>query len=138
MKRFTTNMVKLLRVLMLIVALALVLAMLTGCYPVVAAQEEAPGTLQGFLGRLLGSTGIGAFIYFVLEDLPYLSDWFDACDSKLKRLIVLLASFAVPLAALSIGVWRGYYFFTDDSVFQALAAGFEAFTVSQIIHMRSV
>lgn len=122
----------------ILVLLVVMMAALTGCYPVAAAQSEAPATLEGFLGRLLSSVGIGAVLYFILEDLPYVSDGFAACDPKLKRLIVLLACFAVPLGALGIGVWRGYYMFTDDSVFQALSAGFEAFTVSQVVHIRSV
>jgi hypothetical protein len=119
--------------LLVFAVLALLLAALTACYPV-STQADAPDTLSEFLGHLLTSAGIGAVIYFVLEDFPYVADEFDKLDSKAKRLTVFVLSFVVPGVALAVGVWRGYYVLTDDTIFQALAAGFEAFTLSQIAH----
>jgi len=118
--------------LLIFAILALLLVMLTACYP--GAYAEGPDTLKDFLGHLLTSAGIGAVIYFILEDFPYISGEFDKLDSKAKRLTVFVLSFAVPGAALAVGVWRGYYALSDDIIFQALAAGFEAFSLSQIAH----
>lgn len=121
------------RLLVIFAILSLLLVMLTACYPA-SAQAEAPGTLSELLERLLTSAGIGAVIYFVLEDFPYVADEFDKLDSKAKRLTVFVLCFVVPGVALAVGVWRGYYTLTDDTIFQALAAGFEAFSLSQIAH----
>jgi len=115
------------------VTLTLLLVALAACYPA-SAQADAPDTLSGFLGHLLTSAGIGAAIYFVLEDFPYVADEFDKLESRAKRLTVFVLSFVIPGAALAVGVWRGYYAVTDDTIFQALAAGFEAFSLSQIAH----
>ena len=119
--------------LLIFAILTLLLVMLAACYP--GAYAEGPDTLRDFLAFLLTSGGIGAAVAFAFEKAPYVDEWFEALESRAKRAIILVSSFAVPSVVLAVAIALGYYEFTPDVVYLALRAGFEAFMGSQVAHM---
>ena len=94
--------------------------------------------LKTFLLTMLGSTGIGAAIYFIFDKAPYVDEWFAALSRKRKRAIVMLTSLDLPMLAAALCVVFGYLAPTEDLVFLALAAGFEAYLTSQLIQAKDL
>jgi len=112
---------------------ALVLLMaLTGCQALAQGEEVTP---EDFLKYLLTGPGIGLVISVGLEKLPFAKRLFDKIpDLEWKRMAVLGLSVVLPTAALLVGWQLGYFEITDITVFNVLAAAWEAFTTSTVLH----
>jgi len=90
-------------------------------------------TFQEFLQYVQTSTGINAVIGFILS---FVAEWipgYDVLEAKLKRLIMMLLCFILPIAAT---VLLGCY--ESECIWQALLAGGAAFFGSQASHLRKL
>lgn len=94
--------------------------------------------LKTFLLTMLGSTGVGAAIYFIFGNVPYVDEWFTSLSRKQKRVMVMLTSLVLPVLAAALGVAFGYLMPTEDLAFLALAAGFEAYLASQLVQAKDL
>lgn len=117
----------------LVLSLLLVFtALLTSCE--VAASDADP-TLGKFLDSLAKPAIIGIILSAVLEKAPFAKKYFDKItDKDVKRLVVLGFCVAVPLIGLAIGTAVDYYELTAETLFAALACGWNAFATATVTH----
>jgi len=90
-------------------------------------------TFQEFLQYVQTSAGINAVIGFILS---FVAEWipgYDVLEAKLKRLIMMLLCFVLPIVAT---VLLGCY--ESECIWQALLAGGAAFFGSQASHLRKL
>lgn len=90
-------------------------------------------TFQEFLQYVQTSAGINVAVGFVLS---FVAEWipgYNALEAKLKRLIIMLLCFVLPVIAT---VLLGCY--TQECIWQALLAGGSAFFGSQVAHARKL
>jgi len=119
------TLIRLLPVLVLLTAL-------TGCQALAQGEQMTPAD---FLAYLLTGPGIGIFISIGLEKFPFAKRLFDKIpDLEWKRMAVLGLSVILPTAALLVGWQLGYFEISDITVFNVLAAAWEAFTTSTVLH----
>ena len=92
--------------------------------------------LVQFLEYARSAVGINAIVGFVLS---FVVEWVPAYDGyspRVKRLVVMLLGFVVPVVSLALLWALGEVVLTWDVVYMALAAGFAAFFGSQAAHVR--
>lgn len=95
-------------------------------------------TLLGFLKWVLTAGGTGVVLFFILEKVPVVDEWFAALTPKMKRVIVLFLALMLPLGATGLGVAFNYMVLTEDLIYAALRVGIEVFASSQIAHLTVV
>ncbi|MFA4973466.1 MAG: hypothetical protein WC683_12680 [bacterium] len=87
----------------------------------------------------VSESGIGAVLGFILS---YVAEWvpgFDLWPARVKRIVILAACMLI-----GVGLWLlGYALGCEDSLtiegaWAALAAGFAAFSASQVAHARKL
>lgn len=93
-------------------------------------------TLVAFLTWLVTGPGIGAALAAILAYAPYVSDWFGSLSYDAKRLVTLVACFALPLAATGALVLLGESVNAPETWFRALAAGAFGYAASQVAHLK--
>lgn len=93
-------------------------------------------TLVQFLTWLVTGPGIGAALSALLAYAPYAGDWFEGLNYNAKRLVMLAACFAVPLAATGALVLLGEGINAPETWFRALAAGAFGYAASQVAHLK--
>lgn len=89
--------------------------------------------LTAFLDSLMTVAGINAAVMFVFS---FVVEWFPAWENvepKLKRAVMIVLSFAFPLAAMLL---QGRY--DTASLWLALSAGFAAFMANQVAATRKL
>ena len=119
------TLIKLLPILVLLMAL-------TGCQALAQGEEVTP---EDFLKYLLTGPFIGAVISVGLEKFPFAKRLFDKIeDLEWKRMVVLVLCLILPTLSLVVGYQLGYFDITDITVFNVLAAAWEAFTTSTVLH----
>lgn len=112
-----------------------VVAMLVTACSVSAGAEGNELSLEQFLTWLLSPAAIGIALSVIIEKVPFVKKYFDTIiDPDWKRFTVLGFCLAVPLLALGVGALLDYFTLTGDSVFHALAVGWDAFATSQVVH----
>jgi len=116
---------------------AVVMLVLT--IPLVACQVSAAESdglsLEQALTWLFSPAAIGITLSVILEKVPFAKKYFDKItDRDWKRLAVLGFCMVVPVLALGVGSLLDYFELTADTVFNALAVGWDAFATSQVIH----
>ena len=110
----------------------ILLAALTGCQAFAQGEEVTP---EDFLKYLLTGPGIGVVISVGLEKLPFAKRLFDKVqDLEWKRTIVLGLCVVLPAISLVTGWQLGYFNLDEITVFSVLAAAWEAFTTSTVLH----
>lgn len=117
-----------------IVLLAAVFAALAlvGCQALAQGGEVMP---EDFLKYLLTGPGIGVVISVGLEKLPFAKRLFDQIqDLEWKRMTVLGLCVILPTLSLVVGWQLGYFELNEITVFNVLAAAWEAFTTSTVLH----
>ena len=75
---------------------------------------------------------IGVALSFVVEWVP----GYDSLQSRVKRLVVMGASFIVPVVSLVLLLLLGEVVFSWNLFYLAVAAGFTEFFGSQMAHAR--
>ena len=95
-------------------------------------------TLLGFLKWVLTAGGTGIALFFILERVPIMDEWFVALAPRVKRVVVLLLALALPLIFTGLGVAFNYFVLTEDLIYTALKVGIEVFASSQIAHLTVV
>ena len=93
-------------------------------------------TLAQFLTWLVTGPGIGAALSALLAYTPYVGDWFAGLSYNAKRLVMMAACFAVPLAATGALLLLGEAVNTPETWFRALAAGALGYAASQVAHLK--
>jgi membrane protease YdiL (CAAX protease family) len=106
--------------------------MLAGCQALAQGEEVMP---EDFLKYLLTGPGIGIVISVGLEKLPFAKRLFDQIqDLEWKRMTVLGLCVILPTLSLVVGWQLGYFELSEITVFNVLAAAWEAFTTSTVLH----
>lgn len=120
-----------------IFTLLLVLTVLV--VPVALASNgipEDPTPLQLFLAALLTGSGVGVAVSWIFEKVPGLDEWFASLTKKYKRLAVMVTCLILPSVAAGIMVGLEYLTYDENLVFLALLAAFDAYTSSQLWHIK--
>lgn len=118
--------------LLILVILALLFVMLTGCQALAQGEEL---TLEDFLKAMMTGPFIGAAISVALEKIPFAKRLFDKIqDLEWKRMVVLGLCVLFPGLALVISWQLGYSDLNEITVFNVLTAAWEAFTTSTVLH----
>jgi len=82
--------------------------------------------------------GAGAILYFILEKVPYIDEWFANLNSKLKRLVTMGLSIVIPLVFTGVAIGFGYLPVNEDTFFVALQLGFVVYLGSQVLHLKDL
>lgn len=103
-----------------------------------ACQVGASGAdakLTDFLDALWKPAVIGLALSVILEKVPFVKKYFDKIkDPDWKRLAVMGFCMALPLFGLGLGTAIDYYEFNADTLFKALAIGWDAFATATLMH----
>ena len=95
--------------------------------------------LPEFLLYLMQTIGVQAAFGFLMSFVFDEWEWFTNLPSRTKRYFVLVIHLAIPVTASMIAMALKYQPWSfEESVWPALAAGFLAFTTSQIAHTRKL
>lgn len=120
------------KLLFLVVAMILFSLLLTGCQALAQGEEM---NLEDFLLGMMTGPGIGLALSVILEYFPFAKRLFDKIeDLEWKRMTVLVACIILPTLALLVAWQIGYTTIDEITVWVVLAAAWEAFTTSTLLH----
>lgn len=112
--------------------LLIVVLLLAACQ---VGASGADATLTDFLDALWKPAVIGLALSIILEKVPFVKKYFDKItDPDWKRLAVMGFCMVLPLFGLGLGTAIKYYEFNVDTLFKALAIGWDAFATATIVH----
>ena len=96
-------------------------------------------TLQDWILKfVLTPAGAGAILYFVLEKVPYVTEWFAGLNGKVKRLVTMGLSVAIPLLFTGVAIGFGYLPVNEDVFFMAFQLGVVVYLGSQVLHLKDL